>query len=79
MTAPQDHGRVTDEHLVAYLDGELAPDEQSAVARAVAADPELQRRLLALSGGNRPFKAGLQAAQPCALRCPEELRLGHLR
>ncbi|WP_414471287.1 anti-sigma factor family protein [Microvirga sp. M2] len=67
MTAPQDHE--TDERLVAYLDGELAPDEQSALARRIAADPELQRRLLVLSGGNRPFR---QAFETLLAQAPEE-------
>jgi anti-sigma factor RsiW len=55
MSDAHDHNP-PDEELVAYLDGELEPDAQARLARRIAADHELQRRLILLSGGNRPFR-----------------------
>jgi len=69
VTAPRETDRVSDEWLVAYLDGELPPDQHAAIARRIAGDAELQRRLLVLSGGNRPFK---QAFAPLLAQAPEE-------
>jgi len=68
MTAPNDTSRVADEQLVAYLDGELSRDEHMTLAKQIAGDPELQRRLLVLSGGNRPFK---EAFEPLLAQAPE--------
>ena len=39
--------KITEEMLIAFADGELAPKERETVMRAVAADPELGRKLAA--------------------------------
>lgn len=59
MTNPRETGRVPDEHLVAYLDGELNTKEHAALAAQIAVDAVLQSRVLLLSAGNRPFKHAL--------------------
>jgi len=69
MTASNGTGRIPDENLVAYLDGELSSDEHTVLARQIASDPDLQRRLLVLSGGNRPFK---KAFEPLLAQAPED-------
>jgi anti-sigma factor RsiW len=55
MSNAYDHDP-TDEELVAYLDGELEPAARVRLAQRIAADHELQRRLIVLSSGNRPFR-----------------------
>jgi len=69
MTAPRGSQHVPDEQLVAYLDGELAVDAHDALARQIAADPDLQRRLFVLIGGMRPFR---QAFDPLLAQAPVE-------
>jgi anti-sigma factor RsiW len=69
MTDPKDIGHISDEQLIAYLDRELSLEEHATLARRIAGDPELQRRLLVLSGGNRPFR---QAFEPLLAHAPEE-------
>lgn len=53
----------TDETLMAFADGELDPAEDARVAAAVAADPELARRLAVFSG-TRDVLARAAAARP---------------
>lgn len=69
MTAPHNAQPVPDEQLVAYLDGELPLDAHEALARQLADDPELQRRILVLLRGNRPFQL---AFDPLLARAPEQ-------
>lgn len=79
MIDPNDPGHVSDEQLVAYLDGELSLQEHARLAQTIAVTPELQRRLLLLSGGNRPFR---QAFEPLLGQAPAaklEAMLSHLR
>lgn len=56
MTNARDNDRPTDEDLVAYLDGELTSDARTQMVRRLASDHDLQRRLVLLSGGHRPFR-----------------------
>jgi anti-sigma factor RsiW len=56
MIKAHDNDPPTDEDLVAYLDGELTSDAHARMARRLAADHDLQRRLILLSGGRRPFR-----------------------
>ncbi len=56
MTKARDKDLPTDEDLVAYLDGELTSDARARMARRLADDHDLQRRLVLLSGGYRPFR-----------------------
>ncbi len=51
----RDHGPVTDEDLVAYLDGQLEGDLSEYVEREVKMDRGLDARLEMLSQGMRPF------------------------
>lgn len=67
MTEPPKSERPSDPMLVAYLDGALVPDEHVRIAQLVAEDEELQRRLLFLSRGNRPFK---EAFEPLLSQAP---------
>ncbi|MBZ6076960.1 anti-sigma factor family protein [Microvirga puerhi] len=69
MTDAPHHDRPSDEDLVAYLDGELSSDARFRIARAVAEDHELQRRLILLSGGQRPFR---DAFAPLLAQAPED-------
>jgi len=45
-----------DDVLTAYLDGELSPEERSALEAQVAADPSTKARLDALAASSRPYK-----------------------
>lgn len=54
---------VTDEDLSAWLDDDLPADRQTAIARAMAASPELQHRLARLRA-LRTAAAGLPATPP---------------
>ncbi|MCB8822508.1 anti-sigma factor family protein [Microvirga rosea] len=56
MTNAHDNDLPTDEELVAYLDGELTSDTYGRMVRYLAIDHDLQRRLILLSGGQRPFR-----------------------
>lgn len=55
MSNWRDHGPVTDEDLVAYLDGMLESDEAEYVEREVKMDRGLDARLELLRSGMRPF------------------------
>jgi anti-sigma factor RsiW len=55
MISPIDGNDMSDARLVAYIDGELSPDERTAVDRALAIRPELRERLALLDNGGRPF------------------------
>lgn len=61
-----------DADLVAYLDGELSPDERARVEAAVATDPRVAGRVLALSqttiGLRRAFDPLLSAAPTARMR-----------
>ena len=54
MTSEVNDRPVTDEMLVAYLDGELPTAEQREVETALAADKRLRERLALLEDGGRP-------------------------
>lgn len=69
---PTDQGNWPDDaELVAYLDGELAPEVAEQVRRALEADPALAERLALLAAGGRPFRTAfdplLDAAPHAAL------------
>ncbi|WP_282608031.1 hypothetical protein [Pelagibius sp. Alg239-R121] len=67
MTSELNDQTVTDETLVAYLDGELPPGERSSVESALESDEELRERLALLDDGARPWKdafAGLLEQAP---------------
>lgn len=49
----------SDEHLSAFLDGELGVAETEALARAIEADPQLAARAEALGAANAAFKASV--------------------
>ncbi len=68
MTDPRETGRISDEDLIAYLDGELNVEEHAALAGQIATDDDLQRRVMLLSAGNRPFK---HAFAPLLDQAPE--------
>ncbi len=68
MSDAHSNDRLTDEELVAYLDGELTPDARRRIAQRIAADHDLQRRLILLSGGNRPFR---DAFEPLLEQAPQ--------
>jgi len=55
MTNNRDYGPITDEDLVAYLDGMLDDESTEHVAREVAKDRSLDARLALLKKGDRPF------------------------
>lgn len=55
MTGNRDYGPISDEDLVAYLDGMLDDESTEHVAREVAKDRDLDRRLAVLKKGDRPF------------------------
>ena len=55
MSNWRDHGPVTDEDLVAYLDGMLEGDEAEYIEREVKMDRGLDARLELLRSGMRPF------------------------
>ncbi len=55
MSSWRDRGPVTDEDLVAYLDGQLAGEEAEYLEREVNVDRALEARLELLRGGKRPF------------------------
>jgi len=51
----QNNTNVSDDRLVAYIDGELSSDERAAVAHALEQNPQLRERLDVLESGGRPF------------------------
>ncbi|MGO4573972.1 anti-sigma factor [Microvirga sp. 2TAF3] len=56
MTDADHMDHPADAELVSYLDGELTSTERSNLAHRLASSQDLQRRLLILAGGNRPFQ-----------------------
>lgn len=55
MISPINSNDISDARLVAYIDGELSPDDRAAIARALEANPQLRERLEFLNTGTRPF------------------------
>lgn len=55
MNNNRDYGPISDEDLVAYLDGMLDDESMEHVAREVAKDRDLDARLNLLKKGDRPF------------------------
>lgn len=55
MTDRRDYGPITDEDLVAYLDGMLDDESTEHVERELAKDRALEERLGLLRAGERPF------------------------
>ena len=55
MTDRRDYGPISDEDLVAYLDGMLDDESTGHVERELAKDRALEERLLLLRAGERPF------------------------
>jgi anti-sigma factor RsiW len=53
--SPSDQVDLSNEKLVAYIDGELPGDEQQLVAEALMYDGEARERLAMLKTGGRPF------------------------
>ena len=51
----QNNKDISDDRLVAYIDGELSPDERATVAHAMEENPQLRERLEFLDAGGRPF------------------------
>jgi anti-sigma factor RsiW len=78
MTDARDIGYPTDEELVAYLDGELPAHERTRLAQRIAADHDLQRRLILLSSGNRPFREAFGSLLDQAPRARLETMLAGL-
>lgn len=78
MTDAFDHGHPADEELVAYLDGELSPDERIRLAQRIAGDHDLQRRLILLSAGNRPFRKAFEPLLDQAPQARLQAMLDHL-
>ena len=67
MTSELQDGTISDEILVAYLDGELPEGERSRVETALEREEELRDRLALLDDGARPWKdafAGLVDQAP---------------
>jgi anti-sigma factor RsiW len=57
----RDEPDAEDAGLVAYLDGELPPDERTALEGRLARDPSLRARLERLAEGDRPFREAYDA------------------
>jgi anti-sigma factor RsiW len=57
---------ITDEMLVAHLDGELPREDEARVSRALAGDPELRARRDRLASGMRPFREAFDSLLPAA-------------
>ncbi len=55
MTSEVNSRPVTDEMLVAYVDGELTQNEQTSLEAALEGDEELRARLALLQDGERPW------------------------
>ncbi len=60
MTSELQDGTISDETLVAYLDGELPDGERKAVETALGRDEELAERLALLEDGERPWKEAFE-------------------
>jgi anti-sigma factor RsiW len=60
MADPSIGKDVNDETLVAYLDGELAPEERARLEERLAADPALRTRLDVLRSGGGDFASAFQ-------------------
>jgi anti-sigma factor RsiW len=78
MTNAHDERDLDDAALVAYLDGELTPVERARIARRIASDHNLQRRLILLSSGGRPFRDSFQVLLDQAPRARLEAMLAGL-
>lgn len=84
MTSDVKDTGITDEMLVAYLDGELTPSDRSAVEGALEEDAQMSERLNLLRDGERPWEsafeklleqaptAKLEAGLAAAMRASEE-------
>lgn len=84
MTSEVKDTGITDEMLVAYLDGELTPDDLTLVERALEEDVQISQRLDLLRDGERPWEnafeklleqaptAKLEAGLAAAMRASEE-------
>lgn len=59
--AAQDPGSITDEEIVAFLDGQLGPDRQGEIAMAAAADPAVADRIEELSPDLGAMRTGMDA------------------
>lgn len=55
MTNSRDYGPITDEDLVAYIDGMLDDESTEHLERELAKDRALEERLALLKAGDRPF------------------------
>ncbi len=60
MTRDRIHTPVTDELLVAYLDGELSSDERQTLESALARDEELRARLKTFQDGEQPWEEAFE-------------------
>lgn len=60
MADPSIGSDMSDETLVAYLDGELAPAERARLEEHLAADPDLRARLEYLRGGGGDFAGAFE-------------------
>ncbi|MEM7237291.1 MAG: hypothetical protein AAF501_05640 [Pseudomonadota bacterium] len=54
-------GTVTDDEIVAFLDGRMDHDRQAGIAMAAANDPSLAQRIEAMSLDLAPLRAGMDA------------------
>lgn len=83
MTDASQRNGLRDEHLVAYLDGELPAPERDAISHRLAVDPRLLDRLNHLKKGERSFRAAFEPlladAPEDALRAKLEAQLRRVR